>query len=232
MKTSTLLLSSSFGILAFAGCVQPPLALIHPEIPDVGQCRTTQEATRPDPLDEASRRLLLAAEGRIAQLPTDGVFGLSRVPTFHGTRALIDETVGEDGLAAYNLLSNHHAVVLNSFGEFDKTGAPQRMRYIPIQRLQPVEGRPDPKALQELQELAPQSAAQLMASKGDSLIVRLPSNVKAVIELKKVYSSNNKCQSCHAEVGTGKPVGIIAVTRVPSLPDIPPPATESGHGGG
>ncbi|MBL8069368.1 MAG: hypothetical protein JNM28_13050 [Armatimonadetes bacterium] len=225
MKASQTFLVSSFAVLAFAGCTVGPSAVIHPEIP------TTPEQAKPvskDPLDAASHKLIMAAQSRIAQLPTDGVFGISRVPTFHGTRALIDETVGGEGYAAYKQLAENHMVLLVSYGQFGENGVAKRVRYIPIDQINPSGREPDRLGVEKFPNLAPASASKLWASKDDTLIVRLPENPKVVVELQKIYSDNPKCQNCHSEIASGKPIGVIAVGRVPLGLAVPPPANANG----
>ncbi len=170
----------------------------------------------------SAEALLKEADAILSQPPTDEHFGLSRMPTLHGRQYFDNRKPSEKACAeAWQRLEPRNTLAILALGVFDpKTGLPGRRNvmsgHYQLNHAPFVKNREYFEAENALhQTLAPEAARDLV--KGGKRTLRREFDYagnRAFLDARTVIAKR-ECLSCHADVKVGKPLGVIALVRIP-----------------
>ncbi len=176
------------------------------------------------PEKEASKigsEFLSQASTIIREDPTDGRFGIARMPTLHGRTSFDGDNPAQKGvIEAWNLLAKDYYLALVSWGNFNEAGNPSRMTTMSAHYQLSYSPLNDSEAANKaqmklMQEVGPEGAAKLMKSGKKSSESKMDyAGKEAIIQYRSVYPSSDKCLGCHANVAKGKPIGVLALVRI------------------
>lgn len=157
----------------------------------------------------------------LRQDPRDDVFGLRRIPTLHGRSSFVSSEESEKkAYSLFNALSKDNTIALASWGQF-KNGKFQRMTVLGANNQLNHVTDENPLGLPEVQsdffsKSGPDGALDLYLSghqKGEA--ISKVGDTMTKINFRAVFASSQKCMRCHEEPPKGKPIGVIALIRVP-----------------
>lgn len=153
--------------------------------------------------------------------PSDGRFGLSRLPTVHGRQYFDDRKPREKAcVEAWQGLAIGNALALKALGNFDDKGVSQDSRqmsghytlnHVPFS----VEAGNADAENEWHRHWAPGMATDLYNSRRNIATQEFTyGKHKATVVMRKVFPSSDSCLKCHTDVKKGKPIGILALLRV------------------
>lgn len=179
--------------------------------------------------DLQAQRFLAEADTILSIYPDDNNFGINRLPTMHGRQYFDNRIPLEKPCAeAWGSMENSNYLALKSWGQFDKNGVPQRdsvmsghyqLNWSPItandessQNLKNYHNAED----RFHREIGPKAAAALYISgEKTSRLEFQYVKERAVLDLRAIYPSSKACLSCHQDVQSGKPIGVLGLLRLP-----------------
>lgn len=205
MKTfGWFLFAGSFGLAGCAAVVSPPTNM--------------DSELRPTAEDALVDRMMEGAMAELSVVPEDGVFGISRLGTpFHGKMNYLSKKGDSDAYDAYQTLAKNHWIEVRTWGQFTERGIPGRNGFLPLTPTQDPPTRylwnGDRSAhLRPNESLF--SARDFLLSDKEKTMVPIAED-GTVLQLRKIYATNDKCYSCHADVKKGEPIGILGISRTP-----------------
>ncbi|MBX3114227.1 MAG: hypothetical protein KF836_06645 [Fimbriimonadaceae bacterium] len=164
---------------------------------------------------------LANAEKILQQDPTDGRFGLSRMPGIHGRPAFrVNDPAEKDAADEWKKLTDDFVPAVLSFGLFDEKGTPKRKgfmySYYHLNHTNFIENQDYFKAERKFSdEVAPAAAKKLFLSGEKTATTEMDyAGRKAMIEMRMVTAPSDKCMSCHEGVSAGKPIGVLTLLRI------------------
>lgn len=180
---------------------------------------------KPPTPDELSASFLKGAEKILQEDPTDGRFGINRLPTLHDRQYFDGRKPNEKAVSdAWDALGQDNYMALVSFGRFDKDGAPGRrgvmsghyqLNWAPLVKSNAFFDAEN----QFNQHVAPEGAKRLWNSRAmQSRTEMRYVDRTAIVQFRKVMPSSPKCFSCHTDGSMDKPLGVLALIRVPKTP--------------
>lgn len=176
-------------------------------------------ATPPDSSQREALRFMDAFSERMIGTPTDGDFGMRRLPAIHIRELLRHHDVSEP-LAA---ISKDHYFGVFATGVI-KDGVPSRfntqsgywnLEQMPWEWYGSMRAAYDSEAAFVPKYLNP-AASKLLKMKRQQAHFEEPfvGGRRVVIEARKIFASSDACLKCHADVKRGEPIGVIGLARI------------------
>lgn len=166
--------------------------------------------------------LLRDADAILSQPPTDDHFGLSRLPTLHGRQYFDGRKSSEKACAeAWQLLEPRNTMAILSLGRFDRETGQHGRRSVMSGHYQLnladfVKGNEYFEAESHMnRHVVPEVARDLLKSGKRTLRREFDyAGNRAFVDARTVLAKR-ECLSCHPEAKAGKPLGVIALVRIP-----------------
>ena len=170
----------------------------------------------------SAEALLREADAILSQPPTDDSFGLSRLPTLHGRQYFDARKPKEKACAeAWQLLEPRNTLAIMSLGRFDpQTGQHGRRSvmsgHYQLNSADFIKGNEYFEAEDYMnRHVVPEAARDLIKSGRRTLRREFDyAGNRAFVDARTVIAKR-ECLSCHPDVKVGKPLGVIALVRIP-----------------
>jgi hypothetical protein len=153
-------------------------------------------------------------------MPKSPEFGMQRLPTIHEKQAFhSDQEPEKRASELIDKVAGSNFIALMSYGDF-RSGTPDRQStmsgYYQLNFAPLVKSDKFFDAEKQFHASAKEAAAKLYASgKNVARFSMDYAGIPAAVNLKAVFPSSQQCLSCHKTAEKGKPIGILALIRVP-----------------
>lgn len=183
----------------------------------VGSPAVDRETQPNSEADGKAEKFLEWVESILNELPTDGQFGISRVPRLHGTDLREGGLNRPDGALPKN--QNFQELSKDYLLWFQTWSSSESADTMRVRRWGEGKGGDAKDALQFYKTLYGTETKKkildfLGSHKKSGRLTLTSGSHKMTMNLRAIYASSEKCYSCHTNVKKGDPIGVVTLTRV------------------